>query len=789
MSNNKKTRLGKCPKLLLSLVLTLATCLSSVGTAFAANPNDYTDPSVAIIQHANGGKSTAGSNSNFWDESGNNAITNGNKAITKTNDITSSYTVTIAGYYTLECYGGNGAAAGLSCADSLAGYGAKGGYIAVKVYCNVGDVIQWTVGSGGVPAYRPSSQCYGWDGWDGHADNHASIGASGRDTYVKVNGVEVARAYGGTGGVRFCCCSRNEYFMRSILDGVKSGYFNKANNGTIPTEEWWSDDAAVGGYGGSYSYNSSKATLVKAREGEHGQTAILGDHTSAGQSGLAYQTWYNNWYSTEKESQAGMFLMSLAHEHDFTSSDSTCTESGTANKICSICGGTQYGLTYKPAHGHNFVAIPLGTAGYECNTGSKYYTSHSNATSNKTQKTYSGASGWYYTYQCTYCQGMSDPQPGYYYIIYDANTGTGNIPKQSLLVNKWESLESRVFNKVGYTQEGWSKQSGLGTVKHFTLGQSVYNLLNPSETMTLYAWWRPNTYTITWNANDGSGETYAPGTVYTYDQSYSAISQYVSGFNKKGYYIAWWQKNPNSGSRYYCDPRNPAGTSDIQEKFKNLTSVDKANVNMYAKWEPITYTIRIWDNYSTSTAYKDYSVKYDEKFALPKAQWSHGNAKVIGYDYDKSKIATSEWKIGDVLVNLTDIEGAVINIYTIWDNPPSIKSPASIDLPREVAKGHKINVSNGTISQSDIEEFVLNYVTATDIEYTLRYTSETVPNGSNHGYTVGVVSIDPLEISQNAEDHVTTYGIMFQIIDDAGQVATCTTTLFVGDNYNILVQQ
>ena len=376
--------------------------------------------------------------------------------------------------------------------------------------------------------------------------------------------------------------------------------------------------------------------------------------------------------------------------------------------------------------------------------------------------------------------------PGYW-IQYNPNSGLGIIPTDFFNWNTWNNLQTKTFNKVGYTQEGWSYSSGLNTPKDFTLGQLVYNLTQPGKTVTLYAWWRPNTYTITWDSNNGTGEEYSPGTVYQYDQSYSAISPSVSGFEKQGYYIKYWQRNQHSGARYYCNPKFPAGTDSIQEKFKNLTSIDKANVRLYAAWEPIQYTIRIWDNYENSPEYKDYVVKYDEKFSLPSALWSHGSAKMLGYDYNKDSIATSSMKVGDVLMNLTDIDGVIINIYTIWDNPPKITSPASIDLPREIAAGHKINVSNGTISRSDIEEFLLRYATATDVEYTSRYNSSTVPAGLNHGYTVRVISIDPVEISNNASDHVTTYGVMFQIIDDAGQIATCTTSLFVGDNFDILI--
>lgn len=94
-----------------------------------------------------------------------------------------SLTITVAGTYRLTGVGGGGGG-GASNGASIGGNGAGGGAcVSVEVQLRVGDVVSWTVGSGGAKGV--------------YAVVH---GANGGATTISVNGGQVLSAPGGTGG-------------------------------------------------------------------------------------------------------------------------------------------------------------------------------------------------------------------------------------------------------------------------------------------------------------------------------------------------------------------------------------------------------------------------------------------------------------------------------------------------------------------------------------------------------------------------------------------------------------
>ena len=61
------------------------------------------------------------------------------------------------------------------------------------------------------------------------------------------------------------------------------------------------------------------------------------------------------------------------------------------------------------------------------------------------------------------------------------------------------TLKGAIFTRTGYTQTGWAKSDG--GAKAYDLGVSY----TANATMTLYPYWTANTYTVTFNANGGTG--------------------------------------------------------------------------------------------------------------------------------------------------------------------------------------------------------------------------------------------------------------------------------------------
>ena len=177
-----------------------------------------------------------------------------------------------------------------------------------------------------------------------------------------------------------------------------------------------------------------------------------------------------------------------------------------------------------------------------------------------------------------------------YKIAFNNNGGTGSMNTITCTYDKDCTLTKNTFTKTGYTFAGWSKTSD-GEIE-YTNNETVKNLAT-SGSITLYAKWTANTYTITYNANGGSGSM--SKTTCTYDTNCTIAA---NSFTKTGYTFANWTKDSTTGTSY------TAGST-----VKNL--VTSGNVNMYAKWKTNTYKIAYTMNNGTLGTNKPTSGTYN----------------------------------------------------------------------------------------------------------------------------------------------------------------------------------
>lgn len=310
-----------------------------------------------------------------------------------------------------------------------------------------------------------------------------------------------------------------------------------------------------------------------------------------------------------------------------------------------------------------------------------------------------------------------------------------------------------------------------------------------SENKTAQAEWRENRYTIIWD--DQYGNTYSTGKTYLYDHWYEAPTQVESGFERPGYYIAYWDTNKEGLSEHRIwskDKDWPVGKDRVEQKFGNLTDVDDGVVTVYAIWKPIPYTIRIWDNYiGNADPHKDYAVDFETKFRLPSALWSHGPAVCLGYDRTSSTLITPEWKTWATVEKLTYERDAIVDIFTIWDNPPTISCDPEYYLNAAEAAANGLTENDASVSRTNLEAWLLTKCEAKDWEYTVRYGSAIIPPGQNHGYTLKVAAFEPAKVVEGAQKGVLQYYVTFEVTDDAGLQSTATMTLYVSNKVNILV--
>ena len=119
---------------------------------------------------------------------------------------------------------------------------------------------------------------------------------------------------------------------------------------------------------------------------------------------------------------------------------------------------------------------------------------------------------------------LSAGQVGTTQIIYDANGGTGEMDPTVDIPGEPIKLNKNTFTKDDCVFQGWDTNSAGTTVVY----ADEATLTMPDTDTTLYAVWNPATtpqpvagkYTVTYDANNGSGETktygpYDAGTTYT----------------------------------------------------------------------------------------------------------------------------------------------------------------------------------------------------------------------------------------------------------------------------------
>ena len=163
-----------------------------------------------------------------------------------------------------------------------------------------------------------------------------------------------------------------------------------------------------------------------------------------------------------------------------------------------------------------------------------------------------------------------------YTVAYNANGGNGTtMTSSSHTYDAAKNLTKNTYTRTGYTFAGWATTAS--GAKEYNDEQSVKNLSSTNgETVTLYAKWTAHTYTVSYNANGGSGTTMTSSS-HTYGVAKNLTK---NTYTKTGYTFAGWATT-SSGNKAYND----------EQSVSNLTSTNGGSVPLYAKWKVNTYTV------------------------------------------------------------------------------------------------------------------------------------------------------------------------------------------------------
>ena len=177
--------------------------------------------------------------------------------------------------------------------------------------------------------------------------------------------------------------------------------------------------------------------------------------------------------------------------------------------------------------------------------------------------------------------------PIQYDITYNLYGGTNHASNPAKYTIETSAITLQAPTKTGYTFGGWYKEDAFtNPVTQITTG-SIGEII-------LYAKWTPNTYTVQFDANEGTGEM--ENQSFTYDAEPIALS--ANTFEREGYNFNSWNTAKDGTGEPYND----------KAEVQNLTAAANGVVTLYAQW-----TAKPLINFRTLCTYE---ITYEETYGV-----------------------------------------------------------------------------------------------------------------------------------------------------------------------------
>ena len=255
-----------------------------------------------------------------------------------------------------------------------------------------------------------------------------------------------------------------------------------------------------------------------------------------------------------------------------------------------------------------------------------------------------------------------------YTVIYDGNKPSnasgqvsGSTSSSSHTYDSARALTANGFTLTGWTFLGWATSSS--GEKLYNNNESVKNLTATNDgTVTLYALWQANTYTVTYESNKpAAASSEISGSTSSSSQTYDAASPLTAnGFTLTGWTFLGWATS-SSGSKVY----------ENNQSVKNLTATNGETVTLYAVWEANTYTVNYNANkpVNASSAISGNTTNsthtYDTEKALTANGFTLTGWTFLGWTTTFS--GTKEYENNEIVKNLTDVNGGTVTLYALWE--------------------------------------------------------------------------------------------------------------------------
>ncbi|MBR0236090.1 MAG: InlB B-repeat-containing protein [Clostridia bacterium] len=222
-----------------------------------------------------------------------------------------------------------------------------------------------------------------------------------------------------------------------------------------------------------------------------------------------------------------------------------------------------------------------------------------------------------------------------YIISYNANGGTGAPSSQAKTHGVTLMLSSIKPTRTGYDFLGWATSSSATSATYSAGGSYTAN-----ASATLYAVWSANTYTISYNANGGSGAPPSQTKIYGVALTLSSANPIRTGYTFLG-----WSTSSTATSATYS-----AGGSYTAN----------ASATLYAVWSTNTYIVSYNAN-GGSNAPAAQSKIHGTPITLSTSEPTRNGYLFLGWSMNSTATDPTYLK------GATYSDNASVTLYAVWD--------------------------------------------------------------------------------------------------------------------------
>lgn len=269
-----------------------------------------------------------------------------------------------------------------------------------------------------------------------------------------------------------------------------------------------------------------------------------------------------------------------------------------------------------------------------------------------------------------------------YQVTYNANGGSGAPSSQTKTHGVSLTLSSTKPTKTGYTFQGWATSSSATTA-----GYQPSQAYTANAALALYAVWKANTYTVSYNSNGGSGtmssqtRTYGGSAITlrsnTFTRASTTSATHTVTFNYNGSGAASTTKTAKNTVSYTFDRWNTKADGSGTYYAAGASYSANASATMYAQWLPasatgsVTLPTPTWTGHTFDGWYTASSggtrVGGGGSTYVPTANvtlYAHWTANTYTIAYNANKPSAALGTVGNMPTSQTKTYGVALTLST-----------------------------------------------------------------------------------------------------------------------------